>query len=63
MKFSEIQTKFAHQPEASFSVPGFIKYSLTLSAWQTFIPPNLCLLLLRPPILKISIVSFSSNLN
>ena len=36
---------------------------MTSSASQTFIPPNLCLLLLRLPILKVSIVWFSNNLN
>ena len=47
----------------SFSILRFIKYSLTSSASQTFAPPNLCWHLLRSPILNISIVSFSSNLN
>ena len=46
-----------------FSILGFIKYFLTSSALQAFVPRNLCLLLLYPPIINIPIVSFSRSLN
>ena len=60
---SEIRTKFTHFPKTSFSILGFIKYCLTSSVSQTFAHPNFRFLLLRSPILNISIISFSSSLN
>ena len=51
------------QKKKKISVLGFIKYSLTSSPSQNFIPPNLCLLFLLSPILNISIVSFFIILN
>ena len=55
--------QFTHQPETSFSILEFTKHFLTSSTLQTFVPPNLCLLLRLSRILNISNVSFSSNLN
>ena len=46
-----------------FLVSGFIKYSLTSTAPQNFVPSNLCLILLLSPILNVSIVSYSCSLN
>ena len=46
-----------------FLILGLIKYSLTSSALQAFVPPNLLLLQLYSPILSICIFSLSTNLN
>ena len=45
------------------SILGFKNYFLTYSAFQTLVPPNLCLLLRLSQILNIFNVSFSSSLN
>ena len=51
------------QVEILVSLLGFKNYFLTYSALQTFVPPDLCLLLHLSLILNIFNVSFSSSLN
>ena len=51
------------QLKTSTSILEFKNYFLTSSAWQSLVPPNLCLLLCLSRILNIFDVSFCSSLN